>query len=317
MAGFAARTQPSQGTAHAAARQGARLEDARGQRLVVVTLDVLGVTAGMADRIGAAVAKRHRVSRDRLLLASSHTHSGPVVDTQLMVAYDVTPQQVRDVEAYTATFEAQVVDVVGRALTRPRAGHAARRTTALPPSRPTAASSTRPDGPVDHRVPMLRVDVGGKPKAILFSYACHNTTLPASNVEWHGDYAGVAQAAIEAATARPHRALHDRVRSRCQPESARHARERPGARRGAREGGARHHAGALTPVERADARGDGARRPAVCLRAHARRMEAAFRARRPVRRATQPVDGRDPGSRWRAADDRRRCRCRSGGSARR
>ena len=46
---------------------------------------------------------------------------------------------------------------------------------------------------------MLRVDVDGKPRAVLFSYACHNTTLPASHVEWHGDYAGVAQAAIESA----------------------------------------------------------------------------------------------------------------------
>ena len=83
-----------------------------------------------------------------------------------------------------------------------------------------------PDGPVDHRVPMLRVDVGGKPKAILFSYACHNTTLPASNVEWHGDYAGRGTGSHRSGAARADGALHDRVRRRCQPEAARHARER-------------------------------------------------------------------------------------------
>jgi len=199
MAGFAARTQPSQGTAMPLHAKALALEDARGQRLVVVTLDVLGVTAGMSDRIGAAVATRHRVSRDRLLLASSHTHSGPVVDTQLMVAYDVTPQQRRDVETYTATFEAQVVDVVGRALRSlaPATLHAGEGTATFAANRRVQYAA---NGPVDHRVPMLRVDVGGSPKAILFSYACHNTTLPASHVEWHGDYAGVAQAAIEAAT---------------------------------------------------------------------------------------------------------------------
>ena len=152
----------------------------------------------MSDRIGAAVARQHRVPRERLLLASSHTHSGPVVDTQLMVAYDVTPQQVRDVEAYTAALEAQIVDVVGQALQAlaPATLHAGQTTATFAANRRVQYA---PDGPVDHRVPMLRVDVGGKPRAILFSYACHNTTLPATNVEWHGDYAGVAQAAIEAA----------------------------------------------------------------------------------------------------------------------
>ena len=189
---------PSQGTAQPLHAKALAIEDAGGQRVVVVTLDLLGVTAGMSDRIGAGVLKAHRLPRERLLLASSHTHSGPVVDTQLMVAYDVTPQQVRDVEAYTATLEGQIVDVVGQALRAlaPATLHAGHTTVTFAANRRVQFS---PDGPVDHRVPMLRVDIGGTPKAILFSYACHNTTLPATNVEWHGDYAGVAQAAIEAA----------------------------------------------------------------------------------------------------------------------
>jgi len=198
MAGFAARTQPSQGTSQPLHAKALAIEDQRRERLVVVTLDLLGVTAGMSDRIGAAVARQHRVPRQRLLLASSHTHSGPVVDTQLMVAYDVTPQQVRDVEVYTAALEAQVVEVVGRALRAlaPATLHSGHTTATFAVNRRVQYAA---DGPVDHRVPMLRVDIGGAPRAILFSYACHNTTLSAANVEWHGDYAGVAQAAIEAA----------------------------------------------------------------------------------------------------------------------
>jgi hypothetical protein len=198
MAGFAARTQPSQGTAQALHAKALAIEDLRGERVVVVTLDLLGVTAAMCDRIGGAVAAQHRVPRERLLLASSHTHSGPVVDTQLMVAYDVTPQQVRDVETYTSTLEQQIVDVVGQAIRglAPATLHAGQTTADFAANRRVQYAA---DGPVDHRVPMLRVDVGGKAIAVLFSYACHNTTLQASNVEWHGDYAGVAQAAIEAA----------------------------------------------------------------------------------------------------------------------
>jgi hypothetical protein len=55
-----------------------------------------------------------------------------------------------------------------------------------------------PDGPVDRSVPVLRVDAAdGSPLAIAFGYACHNTTLQDSFVQYHGDYAGVAQAALE------------------------------------------------------------------------------------------------------------------------
>jgi len=47
-------------------------------------------------------------------------------------------------------------------------------------------------------VPVLRVDgADGQPRAVLFSYACHNTTLTGNNYQIAGDYAGFAQAEIE------------------------------------------------------------------------------------------------------------------------
>jgi hypothetical protein len=56
-----------------------------------------------------------------------------------------------------------------------------------------------PPGPVDSAVPVLDVsDRDGRPLALLFGYACHNTTLQAGMVEFHGDYAGVAQRELEA-----------------------------------------------------------------------------------------------------------------------
>src|SRR5262249_51661480 len=61
-------------------------------------------------------------------------------------------------------------------------------------------NSPNPDGPVDHDVPVLRVNgADGKIKAILFGYACHNTVTPFYTI--NGDYAGFAQAYL--AEARP------------------------------------------------------------------------------------------------------------------
>ena len=54
-----------------------------------------------------------------------------------------------------------------------------------------------PNGRVDHSVPVLSVrDPDGKLRAIVFGYACHNTTMGFRR--WLGDYAGYAQEYLEA-----------------------------------------------------------------------------------------------------------------------
>jgi hypothetical protein len=60
------------------------------------------------------------------------------------------------------------------------------------------AISVNPAGPVDHRVPVLRVTApDGQVRALWFAYACHNTTLTGEFYQLSGDYAGFAQAALE------------------------------------------------------------------------------------------------------------------------
>ena len=56
-----------------------------------------------------------------------------------------------------------------------------------------------PAGPVDESVPILRVSkADGKPLAIVFGYACHNTTLRPDMMKIAADFAGYAQDRIEA-----------------------------------------------------------------------------------------------------------------------
>jgi hypothetical protein len=80
---------------------------------------------------------------------------------------------------------------------------------------PTAQGYTifsNADGPVDHDVPVLLVTTpdGKKTRAILFGYACHNTTL--DFYQFCGDYAGFAQQYIERRI-RGGRFVHDRLRA--------------------------------------------------------------------------------------------------------
>jgi neutral ceramidase len=196
MAGFAARKCPSEGVALPLHAKALALDDGR-RRAVLVTVDLLGVTAPMAERITSTIRRRHRLPREALLLNASHTHCGPVTDDMLSVAYDLTVEQRGVIRAYTRELEANVIGVIGSALTR------------LEPVRlgfgegsaPFAANRRvqfTPDGPVDRAVPVLRVArTNGRPLAIVFGYACHNTTLQGDFCRFHGDYAGVAQAALE------------------------------------------------------------------------------------------------------------------------
>ncbi|HNV03917.1 MAG TPA: neutral/alkaline non-lysosomal ceramidase N-terminal domain-containing protein [Vicinamibacterales bacterium] len=197
MGGFAARTEPARGIALPLHAKALALEDAAGRRAVVVTLDLLGLTDRVAERIAAAVGRRYGVPREGLLLCSSHTHSGPVIDDQLAVAYDLSPSQWEDIRASTRRIEGQVLDVVGRALDALAPAHL-RRSQGEAGFGANRRVAFEPPGPVDPAVPVLAVErPGGRLAGLLFGYACHNTTLVASFVQYHGDYAGVAQAELE------------------------------------------------------------------------------------------------------------------------
>lgn len=197
MAGFARRTLPSQGAAMPLHAKALALKCGGQPTAVLVTVDLLGITARISGRVAALVQRRHGIRRADLLFNASHTHCGPVVDEQLSVAYGLSPEQWAAIRAYTTQLEDKLAAVIRNAIARLRparleygrdeAGFAANRRVKF-----------TPQGPVDRSVPVLKVDgPDGAPIAIVFGYACHNTTLQDPFVQFHGDYAGVAQATLE------------------------------------------------------------------------------------------------------------------------
>jgi hypothetical protein len=198
MAGFAARREPARGTALPLWAKALALVDGE-RRLVLVTLDLLGVTARMRSRIAARLEAAHGLSPESLMLAASHTHCGPVVDDQLSVAYDLDADARRRIGAYTTELEQTVARIAGEALRRVVPARLARGDGAARFGANRRAGFL-PPGPTDPAVPVLDIaGADGRPLAVLFGYACHNTTLQAAMAEFHGDYAGVAQREIERA----------------------------------------------------------------------------------------------------------------------
>ena len=197
MAGFARRKQAAQGVALPLHAKALALQVESQAPAVLVTVDLLGVTARSTAHVTRQVQRRHRLQRADLFFNASHTHCGPVVDEQLSVAYGLSSEQWTAIRAYTSWLDETLIRLIDDAISalRPARIEFAR-------GEATFAANRRvkftPNGPVDHAVPVLRITRDdGKPFAFVFGYACHNTTLGDTFVHYHGDYAGVAQAVLE------------------------------------------------------------------------------------------------------------------------
>lgn len=205
MAGYASRDHLPDGTIHPLWAKALALEDPDGSRAVIVTMDLIGLPAELGDAVCARVAKSTGLTRDRIVLNSSHTHSGPVVVACAPVAYGLTPEQMADAEAYAKTLQdklARLIEAACKNLQPAELAFGVGKATFAINRRTKYAKGFRiapnPKGPVDHSVPVLRAtDRQGKLMAVLFEYACHNTTTAV--YQYNGDYAGYAQIALEKA----------------------------------------------------------------------------------------------------------------------
>ncbi len=205
MSGYAARNKPSEGVLTPLWAKALALEDSRGARAVIVTTDLIGLPMDLTDVVAARAMELYKLERAGLVFNASHTHTGPVVRGNLSVMESQQSPHREALAAYRKALEQKLVGVIGAALAdlapaelafdygEARFGVNRRQFTEK-----GVVIGVNPDGPTDPRVPVLRVTApSGKVRAILFGYACHNTTLTAEFYQLSGDFAGYAQAEIE------------------------------------------------------------------------------------------------------------------------
>ena len=204
MAGYASRKKPAEGKVQDLFAKALALQDEQGNKLVFVTLDLIGVPQLLRHAVAERAEKEFKLPQANLVMNASHTHSGPSLRTTPLTDKDKDNPKAKDAWDYTQKLQNDIVGIIGKALAdvqparltwnKARCGFAMnrRRDYTLPPDHPNANKAPNPNGPVDHEVPALRVEApDGTLKATLFGYACHNTSLGFYN--WCGDYAGFAQ----------------------------------------------------------------------------------------------------------------------------
>ncbi len=191
MAGYGARIKPATGKDQDLFGKALAIEDQKGNRVVFITLDLIGVTAELRAAVEQGVREKYKLPPHALVMNASHTHCGPAYGRP-------------EVKDYFDGLVKKLIATVGRAIdtseparlsyAHAKCGFAMNRRTATDNG---FVNHPNPKGPVDHSVPVLRVDnAEGKLKAVLFGYACHNTSV--GYLRWLGDYAGFAQQYFEA-----------------------------------------------------------------------------------------------------------------------
>ena len=193
---------PKEGVSHPLFAKALAVRDAAGRTGVWVTADILGYSRSMAETLERRIRDRYGVPPARLILGSSHNHSGPVTGDLLHLYFDLTPAERAAADRYTERLLDRIVDAAGAALTdlAPAdvtmgfglAGFGVNR------RRARGAESLRRPQAVDHDVPVLAVRrPDGALRGVLFGYACHTTAV--CDYRINADYAGYAQSGLERA----------------------------------------------------------------------------------------------------------------------
>jgi len=194
LAGWAARREPAAGKAMDLFAKALALEGPNGRHIIFLTCDLIAITRDLAQAVEERVCARCDLSRDSILFNASHTHCGPEVRENKAPFFEIPPEFAAKIPSYVLDLEDKLVAVIETAL-----GRSGPVTLQYAQTSVTFARNRRtPGGPGAHDVPVLHVLRPDKlPLAILFGYACHNLTLPPTFCQYHGDYAGVAQHALE------------------------------------------------------------------------------------------------------------------------
>jgi neutral ceramidase len=208
MSGYGARDKPAEGKLTDLWAKAMVLEDATGQRAVLVTLDLVGIGRDTSLAVCDSLERKYGLARRQVALNCSHTHCGPVVGHNLAAMYFFGEDQWKLVDEYEDFLKEQIAEVVGAAIknltpstvawSQGEATFAVNRRANKEAEVPELIRESKLKGPVDHDVPVLAVrNEKGDLTAVVFGYACHATVL--SFFQWSGDYPGFAQIELEKA----------------------------------------------------------------------------------------------------------------------
>ncbi len=159
-------------------------------QVALLSLDLLGVGLGFTHRVRDAIEKAIGVPDDGILLAPSHTHSGPAGYIDELPGFPFSS----DPELQSI----MIRQLAGAALWAGQKLEPAKLGTGKGLVEGIGRNRNDPEhGPMDDELILLRVDdFEGRPMAVVMNYGCHPTVLGYQNLLISADFPGAARATL-------------------------------------------------------------------------------------------------------------------------
>ena len=187
MGGYIERAGPATGTHDPLSAKAAVFR--RGEETaVLLAVDLLCISRAWTQKLRSAVSREIGAPPDNILIAATHTHSGPA-------AFSPMAGESERLATYEETLLKNCVEAAEEAYSsaepsRLRVGSAV--------AEGVAGNRRDPNDATDGNISIVRVEgMRGKVKGQFVSFACHPTVMGPSNLEYSADLFGAAAARIE------------------------------------------------------------------------------------------------------------------------
>jgi len=201
LSGYEARKKPSQGV-HDELYAKALVLDDGDHKVALVVADLLYLDKDFTESVRRLIEESVGIDRQHVMVAVTHTHSGPVgsclnfmhrlEDEKTVNSVEGMREFVEDLRSVLARKIAGSVYMAAQNTADVRIGVGKGTVSSV------GANRRDPKGPMDTNVGVLRVeDLSGNVKAIVYNFACHPTVLSAENLLITADYPGYASNVIE------------------------------------------------------------------------------------------------------------------------
>ena len=189
LAGFAARKGNCEGVHDDLYSRTLVIENEK-KPIALISLEILAVSENFVKRVRENITKRTGIEKDAILIASTHTHAGPVTITTFFNPGEVLNE--RYIDSLAEAVEKSAVDAWENRFSA-RVGVGSGRVEGIGVNR-----RSRTKEPVDKEIGIIKVeDESGKLRAVAINYACHPTVLGSDNLLTTGDFPAFAIEKLE------------------------------------------------------------------------------------------------------------------------
>jgi hypothetical protein len=211
LGGYSHRNRPAEGVAADLYARVLALEDGQGRRHVIVNADIHIFTRRLHREIAEAARTKLGIEPQDVILIATHNHSGPALPEGFdpHISWALNEEEMSGLRATADMIRDRILDAMARALAQLQPARLAflRGEARFGVNRRVRKGvgdydfGANPGGVSDPDVPVLLVESPeGAPRAVVFTYACHCTSIRNGQegfYKYHPDYAGVAAEQIE------------------------------------------------------------------------------------------------------------------------